>query len=289
MNAKTLLSAVLVGFGWACAAAWGQEAPAPGVQPPPIKRDTAEVPSPGAVPPGAVPPGGVPGAVIAPAPSGLSDWILYRRPDCCSAGPCTPLYSEVYLRVGPDIPVGGSYLSRSTQTGWTLEGGVRGLLFNQEMTKAWVMDAGIVNSNVSAAHNVDPVPLTIFPFTGATTRQTIPVTLRNYNRTFVSLGFGREWYLWEPANSPGPKWRVGTDAGVRYGTSDATFNEIRHRTDTLYGVYTAIHTDVEVPCGCCFLSWGLRLEWADTWSHRVFQHEATIQDINVLATFGVRY
>jgi hypothetical protein len=85
------------------------------------------------------------------------------------------------------------------------------------------------------------------------------------------------------------KWRVGVDAGGRYGASDLTFIDLRHRTDTLYGIFTAAHTDFEIPCGCCFLSWGLRVEWASTWDNRVLQFGNNIQEINVLATFGVRY
>jgi hypothetical protein len=73
--------------------------------------------------------------------SGLSDWIVYRR-DCCEGkhGRLTPLYTEVYLRAGPSIPIGGQTLSRELQTGWSITGGVRALFFNEPMTKAWTVD-----------------------------------------------------------------------------------------------------------------------------------------------------
>src|SRR5262249_58975309 len=74
------------------------------------------------------------------------------------------------------------------------------------------------------------------------------VTVRDMNRTFVNLGFGREWYL-DPANTCGLRWRAGFDVGGRYGVNNVEFQEIRHRTDTIGGLYAALHTDVECPCG----------------------------------------
>src|SRR5688572_30500919 len=82
--------------------------------------------------------------------SGMSDWITYKR-DCCEGrhGLCTPIYSEVYLRAGPTVPVGGMTLSRELQTGWSITGGARFLLFNEPLTTAWVVDAHIINTNES--------------------------------------------------------------------------------------------------------------------------------------------
>lgn len=293
MNAKTVTGAILAGLWWACTAASGQEAaPLAGIGPPPIQRDAdgSGPPVDPAVPP-AMPGGGVSPTGGGPVDSGLSDFILYRRPECCSVkGPLRPLYTEMYLRTGVSLPVGGQFLSRELQVGWTIEGGVRALFFNAETTSAWVVDVGLVNSNNSGAHTPTPVTLNIFEKNalGVSALTPMTATIRNYNRTFGSLGGGKEWYLWAPANAPGPKWRVGLDAGGRYGTADMTFNEIRHRTDVIAGMYGALHTDFEVPCGCCFLSWGARCEWAYTWGD-ILQAKSDIQEINVLATFAVRY
>jgi hypothetical protein len=284
MNVKSVASALLIGLGWACAVAQGQqtEMPAPGTQPPPI-RSNGDATAP-------LPPGAAPWAPAEPGLSGLSDWILYRRPSCCSAGPCWPLFGELYLRVGPSIPFGGHFLGRELIVGWTLEGGVRGLFFNQEMTSAWVIDAGIVNSNNGALSPGTPTTLNIFLPNGAggVAKTKKDVTIQDYNRTFVSLGLGKEWYLWEPANAPGCKWRVGFDSGGRWGTSSMTFHEIRHRTNVIYGSYLALHTDLEVPCSCCTLLFGARCEWAYTWNS-ILQRISDNEEVNFLLTFGVRY
>src|SRR5690348_16628663 len=119
MNAKTLTTALLVAL-WGLGSAAAQsptDTPTPGIESPPIKQ----VPSaPDSLPtPDVLPGAGPPPAV----PTGLSDYILYRRPSCCSAGPLMPLYSEVYARVGPSIPVGGTFTGRNLLVGWTFEGG----------------------------------------------------------------------------------------------------------------------------------------------------------------------
>jgi len=286
MNAKTVMSAVLVGL-LACGVARGQQGVAPVVQGPPVRKDAGAEPLP---PPAALVPGAVTPGMVAPSLSGLSDWITYERPECCSSGPLAPLYSELFLRVGPSFAVGGNYLGRELQVGWAIAGGVRGLLFNPETTKAWVVEFHVINSFNSGGGGQDPVTLDILQrnAVGGVTRQNVPVTVRSYNRTMAGIGGGREWYLWQPADAPGAKWRVGVDAGGRYGSASMELNEIRHRTDVIAGIYAAIHTDYEIPCGHCYLSWGLRAEWAYTWGD-ILQRTSDVQEINPLVTFGVRY
>jgi hypothetical protein len=287
MNAKTVTSAILIGMLATSAVARGQGLGST-VQPPPIRRDMPDGPE--ALPPPVGTPGAVPPGMVAPSLGGLSDWITYRRPDCCSSGPLSPLYSEAFLRVGPCIAVGGNYLGRELQVGWAIEGGIRGLLFNPETTRAWVAEFHIINSNNSGGGGQDPVVLDILRLNqlNVVTRQNVPVTVLNFNRTMAGVGGGREWYLWQPADSPGSKWRIGVDAGGRYGTSSMTFNEIRHRTDVVAGVFASAHTDFEVPCGRCYLSWGLRAEWGYTWGN-ILQRTSDVQELNTLVTFGVRY
>lgn len=276
MKAKTVASAVMLGLWWVCTPAQAQEPPARGIQPPPIKKE--------------IPGGPESGGAMQSSPSGLSDWIVYKRPECCAPGPNIPLYSELDLHVGPSIPVGGNYLGRQLQVGWTIDGSIRGLRFNQDMTSAWVGEIHLLNSNNTGVTKGDPVVLNIFQknAVGNSVLTNVPVTVRSYNRTLAGLGFGKEWYLLEPANAPGRKWRAGVDAGGRWGSASMQFPEIRHRTDVITGVYAAAHTDFEIPYGRCFLSWGLRCEWAYTWSN-ILQMQSDVQEINVLATFGVRY
>jgi hypothetical protein len=124
---------------------------------------------------------------------------------------------------------------------------------------------------------------------GSATLTNVPVTIRNSNRTLVGLGVGKEWFLLRAANEPGCHWRVGVDGGPRYGTEDMQFNEIRHRTDTLGGLYSAVHTDIEIPYGRWFFSCGLRCEWAYTWSDNILQRKTDVQEIMTLINFSVRY
>ena len=117
------------------------------------------------------------------------------------------------------------------------------------------------------------------------------VTLRQLNRTFFDVGAGKEWYLWGAANSTGPMFRIGLDGGGRWGSAMAEFNEIRHRTDVIGGVWAAGHADFEIPCGgCCIFQAGLRVEYGYTWSDILqIQNKSDVQDINILFNVGLRF
>src|SRR5262249_42403750 len=119
---------------------------------------------------------------------------------------------------------------------------------------------------------------------------TIDVTFSRLNRTFVNAAFGREWYLWDSANSNGRMWRAGFDAGPRYGTEKLDLNELRHRTKVAGGVFVALHTDLEWPCGACIYQAGLRAEWSYTFSEILQdQNNADINDMLLMLNFGVRF
>jgi len=278
MKATRLLSLVLLSVLCTGSIAWGQQ---PGYKPsygPPTpigEGDTELKP------------------VSHHAPAGvLSDWIVYKK-DCCEGrhGLCTPLYTEVYLRAGPTVPVGGMTLSRELVTGWSITAGARFLLFNEPQTNAFVVDVHIINTNEGGTRDGTAFPITIFR---AGTRQDfgvngVPgVTVKNSNRTLAGLGVGREWYLWQPADADGRKWRVGADFGGRYGSHNLAFNETRHITDTIGSMYAAAHTDLEIPCRLVSFHTGVRLEWAYTWSD-ILQRTSDVQDISLFLTVGVRY
>lgn len=223
----------------------------------------------------------------------LSDWIVYRR-DCCEGrhGLCTPLYTEVYLRAGPSFPVGSATLSKELQTGWSIAGGARFMLFNEPLTKAWVVDAHLINTHQDAKGAGTSFPVTIFR---AGVRENFGVngepggvTVKSSNRALAGLGFGREWYPWQPADFEGRKWRVGADFGGRYGTHNLSLNETRRITDVIGAVYAAAHTDLEFPCRNVMFHTGVRLEWAYTWSD-ILQRTSDVQDISIFLTAGVRY
>jgi len=228
--------------------------------------------------------------------SGLSDWIVYRR-DCCEGrhGAVTPLYTELYLEAGPSIPVGGQTLSRELKTGWSIAGGARALFFNEQHSRAWVVDAHIINTNESAGVLNTQFPLTFFHngvrsdlvvFEGVAGRKTF--SIQNSNRTMVGLGLGRNWYPWNPADSEGNKWRIGIDSGGRYGSHRINFSEFGHVTDVVGGIYAGAHSDVEIPWRGIVWHAGVRFEWAYTWSD-ILQQTSDVQDLNLFVTVGLRY
>lgn len=233
---------------------------------------------------------------IVPATGGLSDWITYRR-DCCE-GPfdrVTPLFSEIYLRAGPSIPFGGQTLSRQLDTGWSIAGGWRALFFNEPLTRAWVFDAHIMNTNEGAGRFNTQFPVTFFHngvrsdlvvFEGVAGRKTF--SIQNSNRTLVGAGLGREWYLWRSADTEGMHWRVGADAGGRWGSHRINFSEFGHISDVIGSAYGAVHTDLEFPWRRWHFQTGVRVEYAYTWSD-ILQVTSDVQELSVFLSFGVRY
>src|SRR5262249_44566567 len=124
----------------------------------------------------------------------------------------------------------------------------------------------------------------------ATVLPSIDVTFNRYNRTFVNAAFGREWHLWDPANSDGWMWRAGFDAGPRYGTSKLDLNELPHRTRVIGGAFVSLHTDVEWPCGACIYQAGFRAEYSFTFSEILQdQNNANVHDIMLMLNLGVRF
>jgi hypothetical protein len=262
MSRNTLFFAALSALGFACAAAQGQTPYGTERPSPPVAGN-----GPAAAP-----------AVTEVQGSGLSDWILYRRP-CCEGplGDSVPIQTEFFLRSGPSFPFGGDFFGRALDTGWMIQGGARALFFNRPMTRAWAIDFSISNNN---NHSSDPTATTIN--TGEI------VTIRELNRTFVNVGFGREFYLWAPANQDGPMVRVGADFGGRWGTCNLETFQLRHQTDVIGGIYVAAHSDLEIPCGCCIFQTGIRAEYAYTFSD-ILKPVADVQDFNLLFSIGVRY
>jgi hypothetical protein len=235
-----------------------------------------------------------PAETYMPASGGLSDWILYQR-DCCEGQSCrsTPLYTEWYVNSGVSVPVsrGTSDLARELQTGWSITGGARALFYNEPLTRAWVVDMHLINTDESAGKHNQGFPLTIFN-NGAKFvfgSNGLPLaTLQNSNRTMVGLGLGREWYLWKSADTEGRHWRIGADFGGRYGSHRINLNQFGHVTDVVSGIYTAVHTDLECPVNSIIFFVGARFEWAYTASD-ILQRNSDMQDLNALLTIGIRY
>ena len=224
---------------------------------------------------------------VLPAPSLLaspmSGWIVHNQANCCSPfGGDGPINTELYIDTGPSIPVAGGILHHIMETGWDVRGGGRSLFFNPAVDAAWTIDL-----NLSYIYNhARPNPKV--PSVNST-GSTIQATLKDLNRTFVNGAFGREWYLNAPANAAGWKWRAGFDLGGGIGSGLVDFVELRHKTDTIYDVLIGLHSDLEVPCGCCTFTYGFRAEWDYTWTDLIQRNNGQLQDVNLLATFGVRF
>jgi hypothetical protein len=226
---------------------------------------------------------------------------MYRRPfSCfCPIGGNGPIQSEIYVRAGVDFPFGSGEMARSLTTGWEIQGGARVLFFTEEdRSSAWVADLGLVNSYNRADRPDIQIPLSVLVDNGTGTKvrtnfgsNGLPgVTVVDENRTFASLGFGKEWWYALGEGYDAPRLRWGLDVGGRYGSASAGFNEIRHRTGVIEAFFSDVHSDLEFPCGCCTYYTGLRAEYSYTFSNILqSQNNADVQGMTILATLGVRF
>jgi hypothetical protein len=233
-----------------------------------------------------------------PTNTGLSDYILYRRDNGCNCveGGGRPMMIEIFMRSGVSTPVGGTLLGRELNAGWRIEAGGRSLWFDPTWTKAWTLEANLINTYNGAQGN-QQIPLNVWNTNQTTGQATflhfgqngVPgVTVRGLNRTGVGLGVGREWYLFGAANAPGNRWRIGWDGGGRYGSMKMDLNETKHRVRVFENGYAAAHSDYEYACGNCIYYAGFRAEW-DYTATTILQRQSDFQDLNWLITLGVRW
>jgi len=229
-------------------------------------------------------------------PASLSNWITYCRPDCCGPfGGSGPIDSELYARTGWSIPEGRVLFHQVLETGWLVSAGGRVLFFDRALDAAWTVDLGL--SYVYNHGQRDDIPIRIFDVdpNNPGTVVTRDVTVRSLHRTFVNVALGRQWYLTGPTNDCDWRWRAGVDVGGRYGTLRVDVDEFGRRSffrfnDVIGGLFAALHSDVEVPCGCCSFLGGLRMEFDYTWSD-VFQprNDSDLFSLNILFNLGVRF
>jgi hypothetical protein len=219
------------------------------------------------------------------AQSGLSSWLRYTRYNCCGPiGAHGPIHTELYAQTGPNLPIGGGKFEHILNTGWDVQGGGRSMFYTADMTGAWTVDLNIsYNYNHGSSFNSVPI---------FETNHTTPVQshLLALHRTHFTAAAGREWYLYVWPQECGPAWRAGFDVGGGLGTARADFVEIRHRTDVIYRLALAVHTDLEIPRGCCTFLVGFRIEWDHDWMDILqSQSNSNIQDANFLLSLGFRY
>jgi len=206
--------------------------------------------------------------------------------------------SEVFLRSGFAIPTSAGPLGnigKSLDLGWEIEGGGKLLFFNPSLDSAWTVWASI--SNAANRGNRPDIKYAIndFFFVGVLpdgqqlfTRQRRDVSVASYNRTYVNLAIGHEWYLFGAANTPDNRWRVGVDSGGRWGSASVRLREIQHRTDVIGAVFASFYTDYAIPVGACTILTGVRGEWDYTWSD-ILQGANDLMSINALFTVGLLF
>jgi hypothetical protein len=233
----------------------------------------------------------------------LSQWITYTPPDCCGPiGDNGPIQTELFLRSGWSYPINGGVFGHTLKNGWDIAGGGRTLFFNPERDAAWTVGLSVSNIHYDGQHEDVLLP---FDFVTGTapllTTVTSDVSVHGLNMTFFNVELGREWYLTGAANSPCNRWRAGFDWGGRLGSAKVLLHDRGptgtdffggfHRTDVVYGVYAAIHTDYEIPCGgCCTFLIGLRGEWDYNWMDILqSRNDSNMQELNFLITTGVRF
>jgi hypothetical protein len=283
--------------GWAARAAEpAPQNPQPETLPPPAVPTSPlpeVLPNTGAAPPG--PQGLPPGPYGLPAGSVPDPWITYTRPECCGpVGKNGPIGWEYYLRTGPSLPVSTGILHQGLTTGWMGAIGLRTLFFNAATDAAWTADYG-----ASYTYNNGNKPEVMFDLFG------LPVNIREYHRGSFNFALGREWYLLQPAYSPGRHWRFGFDSGGRWGASRVHLNEVvpgsasatgepqnlfLRRYDVFGAYFIALHSDLEFPISPC--SWfiaGIRAEWNYNWTDILPGSRHDLQDVNLLLNFGYRY
>ncbi|HEY8505091.1 MAG TPA: hypothetical protein VIL46_10955, partial [Gemmataceae bacterium] len=196
MSRKYLFPVSLVGTLLAGASAGAQipePDPVPGGQPPPLISPGGPglppepFPEPGApMGPAPLTPPGAQGAL--PPGAVTSPWIADQGFGCCGPiGGHGPVSSELYLRTGPSLILGGGFIDDKVQPGWLVQGGGRTYLFNPSASAAWALDLGL-----SYTYNNGRADPTGFDLFGE------QLVLNGLHRTDFRGTIGREWWLRGP-------------------------------------------------------------------------------------------
>jgi hypothetical protein len=238
------------------------------------------------------------------APQGPSPWVVLPSQPY-PIGRNGPIGEEVYVAIGPSLPIGGGVLVGNLYTGWFSEVGVRSLFFNQPRDAAWTVNLGLINIWNDGLRGAGPgfvasVPI-ILPGGGLGPVAPIPVVVRDFNRWYASGGLGRDWFLFRsPDNSSLiSSFCVGAEVGGRWGTSHVDMlvvgspppnDYLRHQA-VLESLYLSAHAGLEIPLGAAVFFANFRAEYAFNWSDNIIPGglDGSLQDVNLLLTAGFRF
>ena len=307
--ARLLLGAIALGCSWKSATAQTQQWPDSPVTPAKATAENFLPPIPSAGDPTATsvltaPPGA---PSVHPAGTVTSPWRggSSGGPCCGPTGGNGPVTYELYTLTGPSLAISGSELSGRLKSGWTVGTGVRTLLFNQPGDAAWVLDLGVgftYNRGRSSKIPIDVLTPRVQLVPGGQPTPLpdglAPYSVRGLSRTNFNFSIGRDWFLRSPGlvgSEVGPNWRVGGDVGGRYGTSHVDLVPIGDPTNYLrkhsvtQSVFTALHTNYEVPVRSFIFFTGVRTEVDYTFTNVVPPKGGDILSLNIYLTAGVRY
>ena len=228
-------------------------------------------------------------------------------------GCCGPLGShgrttyEVYSYSGVNFTIGNGLADRLYAVGWTVGGGARTLLFDASNTAAWTIDVGgsyTYNRGVGAGE-----PTALFLRTQPVQNQQtggfqvvpdrfVVSAIRGIHRSSFNFAFGRDLWLMGDGTTggmQGTNWRIGGWVGGRYGTSHidiVPLNEVNgysRRQTVFHGMYTGVHTTLDVPMGAVVWTNGIRAEYGFDWMNLAPPIQANLNNINVQFTTGFRF
>jgi hypothetical protein len=241
-----------------------------------------------------------------------SPWNGPGGTGCCGPiGGNGPILSELFVRNGVNILIGGGIIKETMTTGFVQSFGGRSLFFNPSGSRAWTAEFGIdwfYNNNSGKADN--EYVLEFFP--GRTeisngVENIIPdVSIfgnpREYIRAGVHFAFGRETYMFTPGYQCGKNFRLGWDIGGRWGYSRLNYNVFPEdfsaegaritfdRVSDVFGTaFFAIHGDVEIPLGPCWtFVTGIRAEAGYNFSDIVLFNSDS-QELNMMLNLGLKF
>jgi len=217
-----------------------------------------------------------------------------------------PIGEEVYVAVGPSLPIAGGVLVGNLYTGWFSEVGVRSLFFNPQRDAAWTVNLGVINIWNDGLRSAGPgfnATVALVPSAGIVLppNGTFPVVVRDYNRFYASGGLGRDWFLFRDPQNAGlvSSFCVGLEVGGRWGTSHVDMlivggtppnDYLRHQA-VLESVYLAAHAGLEMPLGAATFFVNFRAEYAFNWSDNIIPGglDGSLQDVNLLLMTGFRF